>query len=145
MATPTKTIRLRPKLRAEIERIARRNRRSFSDVAQTLLDEPLRAKACPGIYFADDAVSAHEVGNIEVGDEEQLVFAARHGRCLVSRNARDFRALSLAAVAQRRPHAGIVLCSPRLHGSDVGAVVTGLMKIAARSPRSLGEYDVLYL
>ena len=54
MATPTKTIRLRPKLRAEIERIARRTRRSFSDVAQTLLEEALRIRACPGIYFADE-------------------------------------------------------------------------------------------
>jgi uncharacterized protein (DUF433 family) len=54
MATPTKTIRLRPKLRAEIERIARRTRRSFSEVAQTLLDEALRMQACPGIYFADE-------------------------------------------------------------------------------------------
>jgi uncharacterized protein (DUF433 family) len=54
MATPTKTIRLRPRLRAEIERIARRRRRSFSDVAQTLLDEGLRMQACPGIYFADE-------------------------------------------------------------------------------------------
>ena len=48
MATPTKTIRLRPKLRAEIERIARRTRRSFSEVAQTLLEEAVRARACQG-------------------------------------------------------------------------------------------------
>ena len=54
MATPTKTIRLRSKLRAEIERIARRTRRSFSEVAQTLLEEPVRTQACPGIYFADE-------------------------------------------------------------------------------------------
>ncbi len=54
MATPTKTIRLRPRLRAEIERIARRTRGSFSEVAQTLLDEALRMQACPGIYFADE-------------------------------------------------------------------------------------------
>ena len=54
MATPTKTIRLRPKLRAEIERIARRSRRSFSEVAQTLLEEAVRTQACPGIYFADE-------------------------------------------------------------------------------------------
>lgn len=54
MATPTKTIRLRPKLRAEIERIARRTRRSFSDVAQILLEEAIRTRECPGIYFADE-------------------------------------------------------------------------------------------
>ena len=54
MATPTKTIRLRPELRTEIERIARRTRRSFSEVAQALLDEALRMHACPGVYFADE-------------------------------------------------------------------------------------------
>ena len=54
MATPTKTIRLRPRLRAEIERIARRTRRLFSDVAQTFLNEALRTQTCPGIFFADE-------------------------------------------------------------------------------------------
>jgi hypothetical protein len=54
MATPTKTIRLRPRLRAEIERIARRTRRSFSEVAQALLEEAVRTRECPGIYFADE-------------------------------------------------------------------------------------------
>lgn len=54
MATPTKTLRLRPKLRAEIERIARRTRRSFTEVTQDLLEEALRMRQCPGIYFADE-------------------------------------------------------------------------------------------
>ena len=54
MATPTRTIRLRPELRAAIERIARRQRRSFSEVAQALLEEAIRAQACPGIYFTDE-------------------------------------------------------------------------------------------
>ena len=54
MATPTKTIRLRPRLRAEIERIARRTQRSFSDVAQILLEEAVRTRECPGVYFADE-------------------------------------------------------------------------------------------
>lgn len=54
MATPTKTIRLRPELRAEIERIARRTRRSFSEVAQILIEEAVRTRECPGIYFSDE-------------------------------------------------------------------------------------------
>ena len=54
MATPTKTIRLRPKLRVEIQRIARRTRRSFSAVAQMLLEEALRMQTCSGIYFSDE-------------------------------------------------------------------------------------------
>ncbi len=54
MTTPTKTIRLRPRLRSQIDRIARRTRRSFSEVAQDLLEESLRLRECPGIYFADE-------------------------------------------------------------------------------------------
>ncbi|MFC2172409.1 hypothetical protein ACFLU6_07225 [Acidobacteriota bacterium] len=54
MTTTTKTLRLRQDLRAEIETIARRSRRSFSDVAQTLLEEALKMRKCPGIYFADE-------------------------------------------------------------------------------------------
>ena len=54
MATSPKSLRLRPGLRSEIERIAKRSRRSFSEVAQDLLDEALRMRACPGIYFADE-------------------------------------------------------------------------------------------
>ena len=54
MATSPKSLRLRPELRVEIERIAKRSRRSFSEVAQDLLEEALRMRACPGIYFADE-------------------------------------------------------------------------------------------
>ena len=54
MPTSPKSLRLRPGLRAEIERIAKRSRRSFSEVAQDLLEEALRMRACPGIYFADE-------------------------------------------------------------------------------------------
>ena len=54
MTTPTKTLRLPPGLRGEIDRIARRARRSFSAVTQDLLEEALRMRSCPGIYFADE-------------------------------------------------------------------------------------------
>ena len=110
------------------------------------LDEDVAPAIAAGLRKKGvDAVSAHEVGQIEVGDKEQLAFAARHRRCLVSRNARDFPALGRDAVAQRRPHAGIVLCPPTVHGSDVGTVVNALMKIAERYPTGLGDYDVVYL
>ncbi|MGH7433123.1 MAG: hypothetical protein ACREJL_05160, partial [Candidatus Methylomirabilales bacterium] len=54
MATPTKTLRLRPRLRVAIERMAKRMRRSFSEVTQDLIEEALRMRECPGIYFADE-------------------------------------------------------------------------------------------
>ncbi len=52
--TSTTTLRLRAPLRAEIARIAKRTRRSFSEVTQELLEEALRMRECPGIYFAEE-------------------------------------------------------------------------------------------
>jgi uncharacterized protein (DUF433 family) len=54
MATDVKTLRFRRELRSEIDRIARRSRRSFSEVTQDLLEEALRMRKCPGIYFYDE-------------------------------------------------------------------------------------------
>lgn len=54
MATPTTTLRLNARLRADIDRLARKSRRTFSEVTHALLDEALRMRACPGIYFADE-------------------------------------------------------------------------------------------
>ena len=48
------TMRLRRSLRKDLEATALRTRRSVADVAQELLDEALRMRQCPGIYFADE-------------------------------------------------------------------------------------------
>src|SRR5687767_7796304 len=48
------TMRLRRSLRRELETTAARTRRSVADVAQELLEEALRMRQCPGIYFADE-------------------------------------------------------------------------------------------
>lgn len=92
-----------------------------------------------------DAVSAHELGNTQLTDREQLDRAVRQGRCLVSANARDFIVLGRAAIAAGTPHAGIVLCSSRAHGGDVAGLARRLTEMTRLYPRGLGEYDVIYL
>jgi uncharacterized protein (DUF433 family) len=47
-------MRLRQSLRREHQAAAASARRSVADVAQELLDEALRMRLCPGIYFADE-------------------------------------------------------------------------------------------
>jgi uncharacterized protein (DUF433 family) len=47
-------MRLRESLRRDLEAVAARARRSVADVTQELLDEALRMRQCPGIYFADE-------------------------------------------------------------------------------------------
>ncbi len=48
------TMRLRRSVRQQLEGWARRSRQSVSEVAQELLDEGLRMRECPGVYFASE-------------------------------------------------------------------------------------------
>ena len=50
----TTSLRLRSGLRAYLEALAERSQRSVSDVAQQLLEEAIRTRECPGIYFAEE-------------------------------------------------------------------------------------------
>ena len=50
----TTSLRLRAELRRYLADLAERSRRSVSDVAQQLLEEAIRTRECPGIYFADE-------------------------------------------------------------------------------------------
>jgi uncharacterized protein (DUF433 family) len=50
----TTSLRLRSGLRAYLEELADRSQRSVSDVAQQLLEEAVRTRECPGIYFAEE-------------------------------------------------------------------------------------------
>ncbi|MBI1893524.1 MAG: CopG family transcriptional regulator [Candidatus Rokubacteria bacterium] len=50
----TTSLRLRSGLRAYLEDLAERSQRSVSDVAEQLLEEAIRTRECPGIYFADE-------------------------------------------------------------------------------------------
>ena len=48
------TMRLRRSVRAGLEQAAVRAQRSVSEVAQELIEEGLRMRECPGIYFATE-------------------------------------------------------------------------------------------
>lgn len=53
-ATVSTTMRLRRAVRTGLEQVAARTRRSVSEVAQELIEEGLRMRECPGIYFATE-------------------------------------------------------------------------------------------
>lgn len=110
------------------------------------LDEDLSPKIAVALRRKGiDAVSAHEVENTQVSDSDQLTYAAGEGRCLVTRNARHFLALSREAINRQQPHAGILLCSPRLTGAEFRSIISRLTQIAKQYPQGLGPYDIFYL
>jgi len=110
------------------------------------LDEDLSPKIAVALRRKGiDAVSAHEAGNTQFSDSQQLAYAAGEGRCLVTRNARHFLALSREAINRQQPHAGILLCSPRLTGAEFHSIISRLTQIAKQYPQGLGPYDIFYL
>ena len=92
-----------------------------------------------------DAVSALEVGNVQLPDSNQLRYAGREGRCLVTRNVRHFVVLAQDAIRRQEPHAGIVLCPPSIRGFEIMKITAALTRLARQFPKGLGEFDVLYL
>jgi uncharacterized protein (DUF433 family) len=90
-------MRLRQALRRDLEAAAARAGRSVSDVAQELIQEGLRMRECPGIYFATEpsgrtakisgtGLGVWEVLRDFVGDED------------LDRVRRAFRQLSSAQI-----------------------------------------------
>lgn len=47
-------MRLRQSVREHLEAWAKRGRRSVSEIAQELIEEGIRMRECPGIYFATE-------------------------------------------------------------------------------------------
>jgi len=110
------------------------------------LDEDLTQKIAESLRRKGvDAVSAHETGNIQLSDREQLAYAGREGRCLVTRNARHFVLLARDAVQNQSPHAGILVLSTRFTGAEIRALVDQLFRVVKRYPKGLGPYDIFYL
>jgi predicted nuclease of predicted toxin-antitoxin system len=92
-----------------------------------------------------DVQTTAEAGNQQFSDRAQLEHAAKAGRCLVTRNVRDFIHLAREALQRQRPHAGILLCSLAYRGDEIRRMAEALAKVAAAYPAGLGEYDVIFL
>jgi len=73
-----------------------------------------------------DAISAHEVGNVQVDDRGQLAYATRDGRAIVTANVADFLALAHEAVATNREHTGIILVPSSFRGHEFRAIADGI-------------------
>jgi len=92
-----------------------------------------------------DLESAHELNRRSLDDAAQLLFAAQRGHCLVSRNARDFRPLSIEFQQQALPHAGVLLVPPSFRGNEFMAIALALAGYARHYPDGIPAYFVDYL
>jgi hypothetical protein len=91
-----------------------------------------------------DAVSAHEVGQAGRLDLEQLRFATREGRCLVTRNVADFVEIVRDLVNRQESHAGIILVPPSFRGNEFSILDKAIADQATGLPGGLAD-QVIFL
>ncbi len=107
------------------------------DVPAAIADALRRAKV--------DVLPTDEAGNKQSSDTAQLAFAAEAGRCIVTRNVKEFVELAHRAVQQQRPHAGIILISSGYRGNETRRIAEGILRIIRTNPDGIEEYGVRYL
>ena len=76
-----------------------------------------------------DAISALEAGNVQLADRDQLAYAIREGRAIVTANVVDFIAIAQEAVATNTEHAGIVLVPSSFRGDEFQASADAIFEI----------------
>jgi hypothetical protein len=82
-----------------------------------------------------DAVSAHEMGKIQLDDRAQLAEATRGGRAIVTANVVDFLALAHDAVARNAEHAGIILVPSSFRGDEFQTIADAVHTAVSQHPK----------
>ena len=92
-----------------------------------------------------DALSAHEIGAVGVSDSQQLEFAGKEKRCLVTRNRDDFIKLTLRFFNDHRPHHGILIIPYTIPGDQFSRMAALLKTFASNHPSGLTPYTIAFL
>ncbi len=91
-----------------------------------------------------DATGAHEVGQAGRSDLDQLRYATREGRCLVTRNVSDFLELVRQLINRQESHAGIILVPASFRGDEFAVMARAIAWCVATCPQGLAD-QVLFL
>jgi predicted nuclease of predicted toxin-antitoxin system len=89
-----------------------------------------------------DAVSAHEIGMLQVSDTEQLGRAASEGRCFITRNRNDFIRLTVRFFNEHRPHYGILIIPHTLPGDKFALIAKSIIKYNSRHHDMMKPYTI---
>jgi len=81
-----------------------------------------------------DLRSTREEGRNGTPDEEQLRFATEQGRCLITRNYRDFDGISRRLLAEGGTHAGVLFVPSSLSNDDFHRLALAIIAYARLHP-----------
>jgi len=110
------------------------------------LDEDLSPKIAEILRRSGiDALSAHEVGMCEVSDQNQLDFAAKGKRCLVTRNRDDFIRLTVQFFNDQRPYCGVLIVPYTLPGDQFSRIASLIKKFSSPHQKGSAPYSITFL
>ena len=110
------------------------------------LDEDLSPKIAELLRKRNiDCISAHEVGMLQASDTEQLIFAARSERCLLTRNRDDFIRLTVQFFNEHLPHYGVLITPNTIPGDQFSRVANAVAGYASFHPKGMQPYTIDFL
>ena len=110
------------------------------------LDEDLSPKIAELLRKQSvDCISAHEVGMLQASDVEQLKFAARNRRCLLTRNRDDFIRLTVQFFNEHLQHYGVLVIPNTIPGDQFSRIADALAGYARTHPGGMQSYTIDFL
>lgn len=92
-----------------------------------------------------DVVASHDFGMDGATDEEQLLYAGRPRRCIVTKNGDDFIALTDSFSAEGLPHAGVLIVPRSMPNHAYVRIARAIAWYHERDPDGVPSYFVSYL
>jgi len=92
-----------------------------------------------------DILHTEELGRKGVRDQDQLLFAARQGRILITRNCKDFWPMSEEFAANQSPHAGVLCITKSLEDRPAAEIARALVAFDRAHTGGVPPYYVDYL
>ena len=93
-----------------------------------------------------DAISAYEVGMVQVSDREQLERASSEKRYLITRNRNDFIQLTVQFFNEHRPHYGVLIIPHTFPGDKFSLIAKAIIKHHSKHSKGVLEsYTIDFL
>jgi Domain of unknown function (DUF5615) len=87
----------------------------------------------PGI----DITSAQELRHSRVSDADELALATAQGRCIVTRNHRDFAPLARAWLSEGREHTGMLFVPGSLANDNFSGLAAAIVRYDRNHPHGI--------
>ncbi len=105
------------------------------------LDEDVPVQVAPPLRAAGfDVLTTREAGRLKAEDPDQLAFAAREGRVLITLNLDDFVRFTKQFAAEGLPHAGVLILSRSFARGDYGSMARAIEAYVRNHPFGIPPY-----